>query len=409
MCGIIAVLGVAAGAESIRPKVLERAKRIRHRGPDWTGIYLNGKNVIAHERLAIVDVMGGAQPLYSDDRKQVLGVNGEIYNHKQLRNGLKKPVKWATDSDCECIIHLYNELGLKFINALSGIFAFVLVDEATDTFVIARDHMGIIPLYYGWDESGSLWVTSELKGLHDVCVRFEEFPPGHVLSGAIGTAGKLDKWYLPVWHDEKYIPTAAQRVDFKALHDGLELAVKKQLMTDVPYGVLLSGGLDSSIISALAVKHAAKRVEDDEKTQAWWPRVHSFSIGLKGSPDLKAAKEVADFIKTQHHEFTFTVQEGIDALNDVIHTLETFDTTTVRASTPMYLLSRRIKTMGVKMVLSGEGADEIFGGYLYFHKAPNRDEFHKETVRKLKSLHKYDCLRANKSTMAFGLEARVSD
>uniref|UniRef100_Q84L98 Asparagine synthetase [glutamine-hydrolyzing] n=1 Tax=Lotus japonicus TaxID=34305 RepID=Q84L98_LOTJA len=414
MCGICCVIGVPAGAESIRSTVLDRAKRIRHRGPDWTGVYAKGKNIIVHERLSIVDVETGNQPLKSADGKQVLVCNGEIYNHLQLRQSLKAPVQFATNSDSECILHLYNERGVGFVNSLNGIFGFVLIDEAKDTFIVARDHEGIIPLYYGWDETGALWVASELKALHDVCVRFEEFPPGHVLHGKVGSAGKLEKWYQPVWHDEAYVPAATAACDIKGLRESLEAAVERQMMTDVPYGVLLSGGLDSSVISAVAVRVAAKRAAakaDSKHTELGHvdPKsvVHSFSVGLKGSPDLKAAREVAAFIGTEHHEFVFTVDDGINALRDVIYHLETFDTTTIRASTAMYLMSRKIKALGVKMVLSGEGSDEVFGGYLYFHKAPDRVEFHKETVRKLKALNKFDCLRANKSTMAWGLEARV--
>lgn len=418
MCGICCVIGAPAGPEAIRSTVLDRAKRIRHRGPDWTGVYAKGKNIIVHERLSIVDVETGDQPLKSADGKQVLVCNGEIYNHLQLRQSLKTPVPFATHSDSECIIHLYNERGVGFVNALNGIFGFVLIDEAKDTFVVARDHEGIIPLYYGWDDTGALWVASELKALHDVCVRFEEFPPGHVLHGKVGSAGTLQKWYTPVWHDDEHVPAPTAACDLKALRESLEAAVERQMMTDVPYGVLLSGGLDSSVISAVAVRVAAKRAaakadaKSDRKDSALGrvdPKavVHSFSVGLKGSPDLKAAREVAAFIGTEHHEFVFTVDDGINALRDVIYHLETFDTTTIRASTAMYLMSRKIKALGVKMVLSGEGSDEVFGGYLYFHKAPDRVEFHKETVRKLKALHKYDCLRANKSTMAWGLEARV--
>jgi len=359
---------------------------------------------MAHERLAIVDVEHGAQPLMTVEKDYILCVNGEIYNHKQLRAGLKKPATFLTDSDCECILHLYKEHGPSFLDSMNGIFAFVLLDETNDSFIAARDHMGICPLYLGRDADGAIWIASELKALADLCVTFEDFSPGHYYDSK---TDKYVQWYKPTWWDPEWIPSPDLPLNTKAIREGLEAAVKRQLMSDVPYGVLLSGGLDSSLVASIASRICAKRIEDDSKTSAWWPRLHTFSIGLKESPDLKMARKVADYLGTVHHQFIFTVQEGLDALSDVIYHLETYDVTTCRAATPMYLMSRKIKAMGVKMVLSGEGSDEIFGGYLYFHKAPNREELHRETVRKLKDLYKFDCLRANKSTAAFGVEARV--
>lgn len=402
MCGILAVLGVHKGAETLRARVLERARRLRHRGPDWSGVYVKDKNILSHERLAIVDVENGAQPLYNEKKDVILAVNGEIYNHKILRKNLKEPGTFFTESDCEVILHLYREHDYNFLNQLNGIFAFVLVDETRNRYIVARDHMGICPLYMGRDADGAVWVASELKALHDVCVTFEDFPPGHVY---VSDRDEFIKWYNPKWHDEDWVPTPP--LDLVKLREQFEAAVTRQLMSDVPYGVLLSGGLDSSLVSAIAARICSKRIEDDQKSSAWWPKLHSFSVGLKGSPDLIFARQVADYLQTIHHEFIFTVEEGIDALSDVIYHLETYDTTTIRASTPMYLMSRKIKCLGVKMVLSGEGSDEMFGGYLYFHKCPNKEEFQKETVRKLKGLYKFDCLRANKSTAAWGVEARV--
>lgn len=397
--------GVVKGAESLRAKVLEHSRRLRHRGPDWSGVYVKGENILSHERLAIVDVENGAQPLKTEDGQVILAVNGEIYNHKELRKGLKSPGKFLTSSDCEVIMHLYLEQGLDFLQKLNGIWAFVLVDEKTGRTVIARDHMGIIPLYIGHDKDGNMWVASELKALHDVCVSFEDFPPGHVYDSE---TGETSQWYEPKWWDENRCPD--NKMDIKGLHDKMYEAVERQLMSDVPYGVLLSGGLDSSIVSAIAAKVCEKKKAAsaaEGKSATWWPQLHSFSIGLETSPDLKAARKVAEHIGTVHHEFVFTVQEGLDALSDVIRHLETYDVTTCRAATPMYLMSRKIKCLGVKMVLSGEGADEAFGGYLYFHKCPNRAEMQRENVRKLKDLYKFDCLRANKSTAAWGVEARV--
>lgn len=404
MCGIVCVFQCEDDYTSeLRGQVLKQARKIRHRGPDWSGIYVGERAIVAHERLAIVDPQSGVQPLYSPDRKQVLAANGEIYNHKLLRKDLQNPYPFATQSDCEVLLALYREKGADFIHLLNGIFAFAIYDEEQDNYLIARDHMGIIPLYMGWDVRGQLYVASELKALESYCNKIEEFPPGHVLT-AKETAPV--RWYQRSW--ESYDRLGEQPTSSIAdLKKSFEEAVHRQLMTDVPYGVLLSGGLDSSIVSALAKKYAAKRVESEDEEGAWWPALHSFAIGLTGSPDLAAAKKVADHIGTIHHEVNFTVQEGLDALRDVIYHLETYDVTTVRASTPMYLLARVIKSMGIKMVLSGEGSDELFGGYLYFHKAPNPEEFHKETVRKLHKLHMYDCLRANKSLAAWGVEGRV--
>jgi asparagine synthase (glutamine-hydrolysing) len=377
------------------------SKKIRHRGPDWSGIYADDYAIFAHERLAIVDPASGKQPLYSQDKKLVLAANGEIYNHRELRT-TTPDYAYQTGSDCEVILALYQQKGADFIDDLNGIFGFALYDAENKDFLIARDHMGIIPLYYGFDQAGTRYVASELKALEGVCHTIEVFPPGHYMTSKDDTP---QKWYTRDWEDYQAVkdnPTSIEDLG-KALED----AVHRQLMSDVPYGVLLSGGLDSSITSALAKKFAKNRVEADDKQEAWWPQLHSFSIGLEGSPDLAAAKVVADRIGTVHHEVTFTVQEGLDAIRDVIYHLETYDITTVRASTPMYLLARVIKSMGIKMVLSGEGADEVFGGYLYFHKAPNPEEFHKETVRKLEKLYQYDCLRANKSLAAWGIEGRV--
>jgi asparagine synthase (glutamine-hydrolysing) len=378
------------------------SKKIRHRGPDWSGIYSSPKAIMAHERLAIVDPSSGRQPLFSKDQKLVLAANGEIYNHRQLRTALKQPYEFQTKSDCEVILALYREKGIGFLEDLNGIFGFALYDAENDSYLIARDHMGIIPLYMGWDVHGTFYVASELKALEGICFKIELFPPGHYLSSE---EEGLQQWYQRDWTD--YASVESNETSILELQQALEDAVHRQLMSDVPYGVLLSGGLDSSITSAIAKKYAQMRVEADDKEKAWWPQLHSFSVGLEGSPDLAAAQKVADHIGTVHHEIKFTIQEGLDAIKDVIYQLETYDITTVRASTPMYLMARVIKSMGIKMVLSGEGADEIFGGYLYFHKAPNAREFHEETVRKLSKLHMYDCLRANKSLAAWGIEGRV--
>ena len=402
MCGIVGVFNLKIEVEALRPKILEMSKQIRHRGPDWSGIYMSKNAIMAHERLSIVDPTSGKQPLYTEDGTLVLAVNGEIYNHQAIRKSLSASYNFLTHSDCEVILALYRQKGIDFLEDLNGIFAFMLYDETQNTYLVARDHIGIIPLYMGWDKSGNFYVASELKALEGVCNKIQEFPPGHYLHSSDGV---LQQWYARDWSD--FDAVKDNKTDLNALKNALEDAVHRQLMSDVPYGVLLSGGLDSSIISAIAKKYAARRVESQDIKEAWWPQLHSFAVGLVGSPDLAAAKTVAAHIGSVHHEVNFTVQEGLDALKDVIYHLETYDVTTVRASTPMYLLARVIKSMGVKMVLSGEGADELFGGYLYFHKAPNAQEFHKETVRKLGKLHLYDCLRANKSLAAWGVEGRV--
>jgi asparagine synthase (glutamine-hydrolysing) len=402
MCGIVGIFEINGSSEQLRTKALEMSKRIRHRGPDWSGIFVDDNAIIAHERLAIVDPTSGGQPLYSKDRSLVLGVNGEIYNHRELRKPLEDKYEFQTQSDCEVILALYQEKGIDFLEELNGIFAFVLYDRDKDCYLIARDHIGIIPLYMGWDADGQFYIASELKALEGVCKKIEEFLPGHYL---FSKDGAPKKWYNRTWGD--YAEVKNNVSDISVLRKALEDAVHRQLMSDVPYGVLLSGGLDSSVISAIAKKYAAKRIENHDEGDAWWPQLHSFAVGLVGSPDLVAAKKVAEHIGTVHHEIHFTVQEGLDAIRDVIYHLETYDVTTVRASTPMYLMSRVIKSMGVKMVLSGEGADEIFGGYLYFHKAPDAQAFHEETIRKLGKLHLYDCLRANKSLAAWGVEGRV--
>ena len=386
----------------LRPQVLQMSKTIRHRGPDWSGIFSNDNAVLAHERLAIVDPRSGKQPLYSKDGKLVLAVNGEIYNHREIRKQFEGKYEFLTQSDCEVILALYREKGPAFLEDLNGIFAFALYDIENNRFLIGRDHIGIIPLYQGWDKDGAYYVASELKALEGYCEKIEEFLPGQYY---YSPDGKPSQWYSHDWMEYENVKDNQSSV--AELRKALEDAVERQLMSDVPYGVLLSGGLDSSIISAVAKKFAARRIESGNTEDAWWPQLHSFAIGLEGSPDLAAARKVAENIGSVHHEINFTVQEGLDAIRDVIYHIETYDVTTVRASTPMYLLSRYIKSMGVKMVLSGEGADEIFGGYLYFHKAPNAEEFHKETVRKLSKLHLYDCLRANKSLASWGVEGRV--
>ncbi|MDN3642358.1 asparagine synthase B [Lutimonas halocynthiae] len=402
MCGIVCAFDLKEKAEVLRPQLLEMSKKIRHRGPDWSGIYSNDKAILAHERLAIVDPASGKQPLFSEDKKLVLAANGEIYNHQELRQQFEGKYNFQTDSDCEVILALYKAKGADFIDEMNGIFGFAIYDVEKDEYFVARDHMGIIPLYIGWDANGTFYVASELKALEGVCTKIELFPPGHYMSSK---DGKLVRWYNRDWTEFDAVKENQTSID--ELHDALEAAVHRQLMSDVPYGVLLSGGLDSSVTSALAKKYAEKRVESGDTQEAWWPRLHSFSVGLEGSPDLAAAQLVADHIGTVHHEIKFTIQEGLDAIKDVVYNLETYDITTIRASTPMYLMARVIKSMGVKMVLSGEGADELFGGYLYFHKAPSAEEFHKETVRKLEKLHMYDCLRANKSLAAWGIEGRV--
>ncbi|WP_445381527.1 asparagine synthase B [Robiginitalea sp. IMCC43444] len=402
MCGIVCAFELKEPAEGLRPQMLEMSRKIRHRGPDWSGIYDSGKAILTHERLAIVDPASGKQPLVSPDGQLILAANGEIYNHRQLRKQFEGKYSFKTESDCEVILALYQEKGADFLDELNGIFGFAIYDSARDEYFIARDHMGIIPLYIGWDKNGTFYVASELKALEGHCTRIELFPPGHYMRRA--DEGFI-RWYKRDWRE--YEAVAENKTDISALREALEAAVHRQLMSDVPYGVLLSGGLDSSITSAIAKKYAKMRIESDDTTDAWWPQLHSFSVGLEGSPDLAAARKVADHIGTVHHEIKFTIQEGLDALRDVIYQLETYDITTIRASTPMYLMARVIKSMGIKMVLSGEGADELFGGYLYFHKAPGPRDFHEETVRKLDKLHMYDCLRANKSLAAWGIEGRV--
>lgn len=402
MCGIVCLFDSKQKTESLRPQVLEMSKKIRHRGPDWSGVYQNDTTIFSHERLAIVDPSSGKQPLFNADKSLVLAVNGEIYNHVELRKEFPD-YQFQTKSDCEVILPLYEKYGKNFIEKLNGIFAFALYDEKNDVYLIARDHMGICPLYQGWDKNGNYYVASELKALEGVCKTIETFLPGHYLFSPEGH--DLQTWYTREWTEFDAVKDNETKI--QDIREALDAAVHRQLMTDVPYGVLLSGGLDSSIISAVTAKYARQRVESDDQQEAWYPRLHSFAVGLEGSPDLIAAKKVADHIGCVHHEVNFTVQEGLDAVRDVIYHLETYDVTTVRASTPMYLLARVIKSMGIKMVLSGEGSDELFGGYLYFHKAPNAEEFHNETVRKLSKLHLYDCLRANKALMSWGIEGRV--
>lgn len=402
MCGIFGILDIKTDVSELRTQALDLSKLLRHRGPDWSGIWNNDNTILCHERLAIVDVDTGAQPLISQNDKQILAVNGEIYNHKQLAADLDQPYPFKTRSDCEVILPLFQQKGVDFIDELEGMFAFILYDEEQDAYLIARDHIGIIPLYTGYDEHGNFYVSSEMKALAGVCKTISEFPPGHYLWSK---EGKVTKYYKRDWME--YDNVKDNTSDLEELKVAFEKAVKSHMMSDVPYAVLLSGGLDSSLVSAVAAQYVAKRVEDEDKTDAWWPRLHSFAVGLEGAPDLKAAKKVADMIGTVHHEIHFTIQEGLDAIRDVIYHLETYDTTTIRAATPMYLMTRKIKAMGIKMVLSGEGSDEIFGGYLYFHKAPNAKEFHEETVRKLDRLHMFDCARANKATSAWGVEARV--
>lgn len=402
MCGIATIFNIKEQTPALRKKALEMAKKIRHRGPDWSGIYCGKTAILAHERLSIVDPQSGRQPLFSHDRKQVLAVNGEIYNHREIRKQYAGRYEFQTGSDCEVILALYRDKGIDFLEDLNGIYAFALYDEEMDDFLIARDPIGVIPLYIGRDKDGKVYCASELKALEGFCDEYEPFLPGHYY---IGSEGKMKRWYKRDWMDYDAVKdNGGNATDIRA---ALDEAVKRQLMSDVPYGVLLSGGLDSSVISALAKQYASKRIETDSRQDAWWPQLHSFAVGLKGAPDLAKAREVAEHIGTVHHEINYTIQEGLDAVRDVIYFIETYDVTTVRASTPMYLLARVIKSMGIKMVLSGEGADEVFGGYLYFHKAPNAKAFHEETVRKLSKLHLYDCLRANKSLAAWGVEGRV--
>ncbi|MCM1336466.1 MAG: asparagine synthase B [Candidatus Amulumruptor caecigallinarius] len=402
MCGIVTVFETRGATDELRPEVLKMSKKIRHRGPDWSGIYCGDNAILAHERLSIVDPESGGQPLKTADGKVILAVNGEIYNHRQLREKYAGKYEFLTGSDCEVILALYRDKGPEFLEELNGIFAFALYDEENDFYMVARDPIGVIPLYMGQDKHGRKYFASELKALEGVCSVIEPFLPGHVYDSR---SGEMRRWYKRDWEEYEAVKDNSTSID--ELREALEASVKRQLMSDVPYGVLLSGGLDSSIISAVAAKYAPNRIEADGKTGAWWPRLHSFAVGLKGAPDLAAARKVAEHIGTVHHEINYTVQEGLDAIRDVIYFTETYDVTTIRASTPMYLLARVIKSMGIKMVLSGEGADEIFGGYLYFHKAPSAQAFHEETVRKLGKLHLYDCLRANKALSAWGVEGRV--
>ena len=411
MCGIVSIFRIKEQSEQLRHQALEMSRRIRHRGPDWSGIWCGGSAILAHERLSIVDPQSGGQPLFSEDRLQVLAVNGEIYNHQAIRREYEGRYTFSTGSDCEVILALYRDAVragasqegfIRMLENLNGIFAFALYDAERDEYLIARDPIGVIPLYIGKDKEDHICVASELKALEGICTEYEPFLPGHFLSSR---TGHIERWWTRDWF--KYDAVKDNDASIEELHDALEAAVKRQLMCDVPYGVLLSGGLDSSVISAIANKNAARRVETDDQQEAWWPRLHSFAVGLKGAPDLAKAREVAEHIGTVHHEINYTVQEGLDAIRDVIYFIETYDVTTVRASTPMYLLARVIRSMGIKMVLSGEGADEVFGGYLYFHKAPDAQAFHEETVRKLSKLHLYDCLRANKSLAAWGVEGRV--
>ncbi len=402
MCGIVSIFNIKKQTSELREKALRMSQKLRHRGPDWSGIYCGGSAILAHERLSIVDPESGKQPLFSPDRKQVLAVNGEIYNHQEIRRRYAGRYDFQTGSDCEVILALYRDKGINFLEDISGIFAFALYDEEKDEFLIARDPIGVIPLYIGYDRSGMVYVASELKALEGQCDRYEPFLPGHYYwSKDPG----MKRYFKRDWFDYSAVENNGASVE--AIRNALRDSVKRQLMSDVPYGVLLSGGLDSSVISAVAEKFSEHRIEDNSQTRAYWPRLHSFAVGLKGAPDLTKAKMVADYIGTVHHEINYTIQEGLDAIRDVIYFIETYDVTTVRASTPMYLLARVIKSMGIKMVLSGEGADEVFGGYLYFHKAPSAKAFHEETVRKLSKLHYYDCLRANKSLSAWGVEGRV--
>ncbi len=402
MCGIAGVFRIQEQSKELRQKALKMAQKIRHRGPDWSGIYVGSTAILAHERLSIVDPESGGQPLFSPDRKQVLAVNGEIYNHRDIRAQYAGKYEFQTGSDCEVILPLYREKGIDFLEDISGIFAFALYDEERDEFLIARDPIGVIPLYIGKDSDGKIYVGSELKALEGFCESYEPFLPGHYYWSR---EGEMKRWYQRDWME--YAAVKDNDAQVSDVKEALEQAVQRQLMSDVPYGVLLSGGLDSSVISAIAKKYVARRIETDGASDAWWPQLHSFAIGLKDAPDLSKAREVADYIGTVHHEINYTIQEGLDAIRDVIYFIETYDVTTVRASTPMYLIARVIKSMGIKMVLSGEGADEIFGGYLYFHKAPTAEAFHEETLRKLSKLYLYDCLRANKSLSAWGVEGRV--
>ena len=415
MCGISCILNISQQTEQLRQTALRMSRTIRHRGPDWSGIYVGGSAILAHERLSIVDPKSGGQPLYSPSGRQVLAVNGEIYNHRELRRLFAGRYEFNTGSDCEVILALYDQWRNQgdatdptwLFEQLNGIFAFCLYDEERDEYLVGRDPIGVIPLYIGHDAEGRVYVASELKALEGICEAYEPFLPGHYYTSR---TRRQVRWYTRPWMSQLPDGQGVAKTyeeSVVAVREALEAAVKRQLMSDVPYGVLLSGGLDSSVISAIAKQYADRRVETNDQERAWWPQLHSFAVGLKGAPDLAKAREVAAHIGTVHHEINYTIQEGLDAIRDVIYYIETYDVTTVRASTPMYLLARVIKSMGIKMVLSGEGADEVFGGYLYFHKAPSVQEFHEETVRKLSKLHQYDCLRANKSLSAWGIEGRV--
>ncbi|KAK8228324.1 asparagine synthetase [Phyllosticta capitalensis] len=426
MCGIFACHR-HPDVQKFKPTALKMGKAIRHRGPDWSGNVIANHTILVHERLSIVGVESGAQPLVNDEGTIALAVNGEIYNHRVLRKHLKTPYNFKTHSDCEVIIPLYLEHDIAAPRHLDGMFSWVLHDKVQDRVVAARDPIGVTSMYMGRSSQtpGAVFFASEMKCLHPVCDNIITFPPGHVYDSK---TDQLTRYFDPKWLVEpSSVPTTP--VDYKTIRAALEKAVRKRLMAEVPFGVLLSGGLDSSLIASIAqreiqrVNELAKQqkqqngssgeelvgIDDDNKltTVQMLPELHSFSIGLPGAPDSKAAEEVAKFLGTRHHSFTFTIEDGLNALSDVIHHLETYDVTTIRASTPMFLLSRKIKAMGVKMVLSGEGSDEIFGGYLYFHAAPDKKEFHEETVRRVDNLHLADCLRANKSTMAWGVEARV--
>ncbi|CAD6509745.1 asparagine synthase B [Candidatus Profftia tarda] len=402
MCSIFAVLDLKTDPMKLQKKAIELSGLMRHRGPDCFGLYASDHAILAHERLSIVDIKNGAQPLYNAAHTQALAVNGEIYNHQELRRLLKNSYKFQTSSDCEVILALYAQKGSDFLNDLNGMFAFIIYDADKQRYLIGRDHLGIIPLYMGYDEHSNFYLASEMKALIPICCTIKEFPPGSYMSSE---EGKIHRYYYRNWfkfENIKYNISYPHQVK-----NALEDAVRNHLMSEVPYGVLLSGGLDSSIIAAITKKFMTSHAGYDQNTAILQSQLHSFAVGLEDSPDLKAAHVVAKHLGIIHHEINFTIEEGLDAIRDVIYHIETYDVTTIRASVPMYLMARRIKDMGIKMVLSGEGADEVFGGYLYFHKAPNSQEFHEETVRKLLSLHKYDCVRANKSMSAWGLEARV--
>lgn len=408
-CGIFGIFGSAKDEPELRSHLISCSSELRHRGPDWSGYMTfpasdgTHKHGIAHERLAIMDPESGAQPLTSEDGNVIVAVNGEIYNFKELYTDLAKlGVDYTpkTGSDCEVLLPLFEKYGPTpdMVNKLRGMFSFILYDRIKDQYVIARDHMGITPLYIGWGDDGAVYVGSEMKSMYEHCNRLQQFPPGHIYSNMGENAGEFVPWFVPKWKTQKALPTNDYQPD--VLRYGFEKAVISRMMSDVPWGVLLSGGLDSSLVASIASRHMARSSQD-------FPKLHSFSVGLEGSPDLLAAKKVADYLGTKHHSYQYTLEEGADAVRATIQTLETYDVTTIRASTPMYLMARKIKAMGIKMVLSGEGADEMFGGYLYFHKCPNKQEFQDECKDKLDRLHMYDCLRCNKSMSAWGVEPRV--